>query len=378
MSPPSVPKNEELELEFRKRADFDFIKRALPGVFLYLFAWPVIFIWTGFYEKFPQDTLIFGVLFTLISVLRLIHGKYTEATYDKYYTFWNYSLCFLCMVHASTWGILFYMANLDPVYSELSGLVNLVIAGIATGSVQSLIPKYTLTRFYIAAVILPTAAGTLLLGEQYQLGFICLLFWLYLAGIGRRFRREYERAYKIEKQLYQNQQILDELIRTDPLTKSRNRRDFDEKIVASWQHSSEMNSSVSLLMLDIDHFKTINDTFGHPAGDACLIKFAETVAPLINENGGLLFRYGGEEFAAIMLGKTDSEVANIAEEARKLVEKIVVIESRKVITMTMSVGWCVTTANSTKSLGTMIDLADQALYKAKQTGRNRVIEMQYP
>lgn len=374
MSIAIIPDKKELELEFRRRADFDFIKRALPGVYLYLCAWPVIFFWTGFFEQQLYLSVVFGLLFTITSGLRLLHGKYTGRLYDSKYHFWNSSLVFLCMVHAATWGVLFYMANLDPRFEEISSIVNLVIAGIATGSVQSLIPKYGLTRLYIAAVILPTIVGTLWSGDQFELAFICLLFWLYLAGIGKRFRREYERAYIIEKELYQNQQKLDELNKTDPLTKCRNRRDFDEQLSLKWQHAIDTQKTVSLLMLDIDHFKSINDNYGHPTGDLCLKHFASTLESLIKDNGGALYRYGGEEFSTIILSADEQEILKFAEDIRKRIENTYVTDKHKKIKMTLSIGVCSVAATTNHSITELLDCADRALYKAKQSGRNRVIQ----
>ena len=373
MSFKQLPDKKALDQEFRRRADFDFIKRALPGVLLYICAWPIVFFWTGFADQRPHDSIIFGTIFTVTSLLRLLHGQLTARIYDHHYAIWNSSLTFLCLVHAGAWGILFYLANLNPAYAEISGMVNLVIAGIATGSVQSLIPKYNLTRIYIAFVILPTILATVLAGQQYELGFICVLFWLYLAGVGKRFRREYERAFVIEKELYQNQKELKELNRTDPLTKSRNRRDFDEQIKEAWEHAIETQKTISILMFDIDHFKNINDSHGHPMGDQCLKQFTKTIGPLINDNAGNLFRYGGEEFSTIILCAEESEAVKLAEDARKRVENSPVVADDITVSMTMSVGICWTVADNAKSVEQALESADQALYKAKQSGRNQVI-----
>ena len=126
-------------------------------------------------------------------------------------------------------------------------------------------------------------------------------------------------------------------------------------------------------MFDIDHFKNINDSHGHPMGDQCLKQFTKTIGPLINDNAGNLFRYGGEEFSTIILCAEESEAVKLAEDARKRVENSPVVADDITVSMTMSVGICWTVADNAKSVEQALESADQALYKAKQSGRNQVI-----
>ncbi|BDX08231.1 GGDEF domain-containing protein [Planctobacterium marinum] len=367
----------ELELDFQRRADFDFIKRALPGVYLYLFAWPVIFLSTGFSQKHPDESILFGALFTVVCLLRLVHGKATAKHYEQHYHVWNISLTTLCLTHAGTWGALFYLVNFVPHYAELSILVNLVTAGIASASVQSLITKFKLTCWYISFLLLPLCTGTLLTGEQFQLCFIVFMFWLYLLLVGRRYRREYERAFRIEKTLSEKQIELHRLNRTDPLTQAHNRRYFNEQIDFYWQHCAEQRTHLNLVMLDIDHFKRINDEFGHPTGDQCLKHFVSVISNLTAGNSAELFRYGGEEFAVLLPNADPEKATFFAELARDTLEKSPLILKQDSINMTLSAGVCSVIPEAFKSQELLVELADQALYSAKSAGRNCVQAKQY-
>lgn len=369
--------NNELNLDFQRRADFDFIKRALPGVYLYLFAWPLIFVSTGFYQQRPIESSAFGILFTLVCVLRLLHGRLTATYYEQHYTLWNGSLTTLCLIHAATWGGLFYLVNLSPAYAELSVMVNLVTAGIASASVQSLVPKFRLTRWYISLLLLPLCVGAALAGEDLQLCFIVFMFWLYLMFVGKRYHQEYVRAFKIEKSLSEKQVELHRLNRSDPLTQCYNRRCFNEQIELYWQQSKKGQTELSLVMLDIDHFKRINDEYGHPTGDQCLKHFVNVMTEVAIQFDAELYRYGGEEFAILMPDQSESRATQFAEKAREALPQQPLETSQRSISMTLSAGVCSVIPDQTMSIETLIELADQALYGAKSAGRNRVHTKRY-
>ena len=107
-------------------------------------------------------------------------------------------------------------------------------------------------------------------------------------------------------------------------------------------------------------------------GDQCLKQFVNAIGPLIEDHSGNLFRYGGEEFSTIILGAEEAEAIKLAEDARKRVEKAPVVADDITVKMTVSVGICWTIARSESSVEQVLESADQALYKAKQSGRNQV------
>jgi diguanylate cyclase (GGDEF)-like protein len=168
------------------------------------------------------------------------------------------------------------------------------------------------------------------------------------------------------------------LSHTDGLTGVKNRAYFDERFDLEWRRAHRGRYAIGLLMLDIDHFKNVNDTFGHPGGDECLRQVARTLEVAINRPGDDVFRYGGEEFVVI-LSNTDADgAAHIGEIIRHKVEALKIeFEGRK-IPVTVSIG----ASSMIPELGgggsMLIRNADKALYQAKRDGRNRVCTFENP
>jgi diguanylate cyclase (GGDEF)-like protein len=154
----------------------------------------------------------------------------------------------------------------------------------------------------------------------------------------------------------------------DPLLKIYN-RDFCSKIISE-QSKLDTSSPFSIAMVDIDHFKKVNDTYGHQAGDTVLYAVAQTVKnSLISE--GIVCRYGGEELAIFFPRRTCSEVCKLMEEVRRDVEKTKISTGKKSISVTISIGVS-QRENPDQTVMEVIGAADKALYRAKNGGRNQV------
>ncbi|HXU82585.1 MAG TPA: GGDEF domain-containing protein [Polyangia bacterium] len=158
---------------------------------------------------------------------------------------------------------------------------------------------------------------------------------------------------------------------TDALSGIANRRTFDERLAVEVARANRYGAPLSLVMIDLDHFKELNDTFGHPAGDEVL----KRVAVLIDREkrlGDVVARYGGEEFAAI-LPHTEPRSAMIwAERVRLLIAGTEVRSEAGALNVTASFGVAGAAPDRAEPAG-LIEEADQALYEAKRLGRNRVV-----
>jgi diguanylate cyclase (GGDEF)-like protein len=166
-------------------------------------------------------------------------------------------------------------------------------------------------------------------------------------------------------------QELEHWARFDPLTGVANRRYFAEMVEAEMIRSSRYGRPLSILMMDIDHFKEVNDAYGHHAGDRVLQALCETCKIVLREVD-VVSRWGGEEFA-ILLPETSSAIATqVAERLRDAIESTVVsLETHSPIHFSVSIG-CASRISKDDSMDTVLNLADKALYDAKRTGRNRV------
>jgi len=171
----------------------------------------------------------------------------------------------------------------------------------------------------------------------------------------------------------ENANLLQEVQRlaiTDELTNVLNRRGFDEVAAREFGASKRYSRPLSLIMLDIDRFKAINDVYGHPIGDEILIEIAARARTKIRETD-YISRYGGEEFLILLTEQKPDNAKTVAERIRKSVAEEPFNTSVGKITVTISIG--VTGANSQiSSISMMIKTVDKALYKSKENGRNRV------
>lgn len=178
----------------------------------------------------------------------------------------------------------------------------------------------------------------------------------------------------LRKQLMEANQKLTDPNNFDGLTGVKNRSCFNQQFDHEWRRSQRTGDAVSLLMIDIDNFKTINDTYGHLGGDACLKRVATIIKDAARRLTDGAFRYGGEEFA-VLLAATDVASANsIANTIRKLVEEANIVFDGKRIPVTVSIGVATMTSDETNPQANdiLIVHADNALYQAKKRGRNRV------
>ncbi len=174
-----------------------------------------------------------------------------------------------------------------------------------------------------------------------------------------------------EKSLEEKCQALHAQVAKDPMTQVANRAEFDRMLVNFIAAHQESNLPCSLIMCDIDHFKSINDTFGHQAGDEAIITVSSLLKSMCR-SGDLVARYGGEEFAILCADCTNSAAARKAEEIRKAVTNIKhsCLGNRSI---TVSFGVTVLQAGDTPE--TMLRRADRALLQAKDQGRNQVVQL---
>ncbi len=158
----------------------------------------------------------------------------------------------------------------------------------------------------------------------------------------------------------------------DSMTGCYNKKFFSERLQTEFIYAARQNEPVSLAMLDIDHFKRVNDTYGHPAGDAILRHFAAVVLKSVRTED-LVCRYGGEEFAVIFRKTPTHEAARVAERVRATLEREVHSFQGSRIPVTVSIGIATQQGTRFGSAQDFMKRTDELLYQAKQGGRNRVI-----
>lgn len=197
-----------------------------------------------------------------------------------------------------------------------------------------------------------------------------------LSGRIRESDEERLRGYVRERQKEEVLEDLNKLAIFDPLTGLYNRRQMDETLRTESMRAMQRNGMVGIIMADIDHFKAVNDTYGHKAGDLLLQALAKILQKSVRSADSVC-RYGGEEFVVIMPGASPAILERTAEKIRSRFEKLILKHDSKEIKTTISLG-AASFPQHGNSLGEVLERADQALYRAKRAGRNQVICFQEP
>lgn len=180
------------------------------------------------------------------------------------------------------------------------------------------------------------------------------------------------------RKLEQANQKLQRLASIDELTQLANRRHFDEYLQNEWRRMRRDKLPLALILCDVDYFKSYNDTYGHQAGDDCLQEVAKVLKTVVKRSGDLVARYGGEEFAVILPNTPAKGTVQLAEAIRSHLRQKQLIHPQSSISpyVTLSLGVGVIIPNFEKSPDDLIMMADQALYCAKDEGRDRVVLLQ--
>ncbi len=183
----------------------------------------------------------------------------------------------------------------------------------------------------------------------------------------------YEAMREMQKELELKNAELERLSSQDGLTGIANRRVFDEFITKEWMRGARERKPLSLILIDIDHFKKYNDNYGHQGGDDCLRQVAQALASAVRRPGDLVARYGGEEFAVVM-PDTDAEgAAKIADTLRSRIEELNLRHEYSTTAdhVTISLGVATMIPDAARESDELVAAADKALYEAKEAGRNR-------
>lgn len=182
--------------------------------------------------------------------------------------------------------------------------------------------------------------------------------------------------FELELELEKKNELLNKLSITDELTQLFNRRHLMFALDQELKKSSRYKYPVSCLMLDIDHFKQINDRFGHAVGDAALEKLAEIVRKTIRSID-IACRYGGEEIVIILPHTGFDGAKTAAQRIRTKVEQQTFTDTTPPLTFTVSIGIISVTENDNPTVDTLFQILDKQLYEAKNTGRNKVVGTNY-
>jgi diguanylate cyclase (GGDEF)-like protein len=364
----------------QQRVLLDCAKRVKSGIFVYISLWLAIGVASGMANDQPVFWLANIGIFAINALLRLWLQwnleKWIVTRLQTAKTFFT-ALSFLNVLH---WGVLTSLCVLLPDLQELRVPMLLAACGIAA-SVASVLAIHPLLRVVSPiAVVAPVVIALLVqpTGANALVAVLCSIMVIYFISAARVMYHDYWNALNNSILLEQRAQQLEELSNTDALTKIRNRLYFDVNFASEWKRACRHRWPISILIIDLDHFKQINDQHGHVFGDLCLQTVARLLQSEVQRSGDILARYGGEEFI-IMLTQTGLPNAiAVAERLLKAMSEYTLYNNEHSVPVTGSIGVASAIPTLPDQGYRLINRADQALYQAKARGRNQFAVYEAP
>lgn len=355
-----------------KRIDMDLLVRTIPGMLLYPLLWPVVFLPSGYHQTEPL--LCWGAAGALLglSLLRYLHKVTSDSFYQRSACNWLFVFAILIFLQAVIWGALFALALVKVEMEPLRLSLVLVVSGICSAIMTTLNPRLWIANIAICALLVPGIIAGFVVLQSISITVLLFLYLLYLLLLGKKTHQEYIRAFKIEFQLESQRQDLEQLNKIDPLTHIYNRGHFNTAFEFQWNAAIRSGEQQSLLLIDIDYFKKINDNYGHLIGDECLAHIANTIHKTVRRRTDLIARFGGEEFVVLLSDTSLKKACLIAESIRSSVESERFIFQKVELDISVSIGVACLYPHLSTNPKDLIDLADKALYRAKADGRNCV------
>ncbi|MCK4710677.1 MAG: GGDEF domain-containing protein [Gammaproteobacteria bacterium] len=344
--------------------------QSFPAVFFSLIG---AFIYTAIFWQLPNrdSLLIWLAAFFLSSLIRLVlFIRYRQIKPDNTAILkWETPYYITLMISSLIWGIGTVIICMEQslLYQSITYFFLIGMAGAAL-SVYSAIRYFVISA--IGAILLPATLLFLLQTNttSIMMAIAGILFLLSALRATHVLSKTLHNSFMMTHQLTQANEKAEHLARTDMLTDLNNRRAFTELCKQQLQYCQRKLEPVSMLVLDLDLFKHVNDIHGHAAGDTALQHFSKLMKDAIRSSD-ICGRTGGEEFAILLPNTLLNEATEVAEKLRASIAENPVNTPERSFNITTSIG----IASNHYGLETLLQMADQAMYRAKQSGRNQVI-----
>lgn len=312
----------------------------------------------------------FSFLLVTAMARLFLFGRYRKAAPQAHDVLsWEKPYFITLILSSLTWGVgcLLIMPPDSPVHQAV---VLYFLIGMSGGAISVYSAHRVMTLSTIAAVLLPSTGYFLVTGEFVFVGMAvgAIIFFLSAIRSTGVLGLSLHQNFLMTRQLEISKEEAERLARVDELTGLYNRRAFYEygKVLAN--NSQRNKDELAMVLMDIDNFKTINDSFGHAAGDAALKQIGQILLQRLRKSD-VFARIGGEEFGMLLPLTSLGKAARLAEELRKVIEGTHVAYENESFTITASFG----VTSGVCDIDTLVRQADVAMYQSKESGRNTVI-----
>jgi diguanylate cyclase (GGDEF)-like protein len=347
----------------------DTYRRALIGGLFYLAAWMVVGNYGGAFSRAPTASWLLVLAFTALAMARFARRPPRAADASRLFS-WLQVHWLIVIATTTLWGGVFLWTMLDPAFAPARTAALLTTLGLAIAFAHTYSMRRGFALVGIAALYLPGLV--LLWGDPHDraVALVMSVYLIYVVISLLRSHADYQERLDLDQVLRDQRDLFAQQSRIDPLTELANRRHFADVLANASQRAQSTGAPLCLLLLDIDYFKKINDTYGHAVGDACLIAIAERLRAQFSGEGGLAARLGGEEFGVVLDGHELSAAARRAEVFREeLARQPFELDGIR-LPVTVSLGLAEFDPIVHRHADGLYRAADRAVYRAKSAGRN--------
>ncbi|MCH2157237.1 MAG: GGDEF domain-containing protein [Oleiphilaceae bacterium] len=359
----------------RIKAFNDLANRAKPGIFIYAIVWFAIAFSLNLHESSPLFFQINSGLIVLIFITRLTHlflRKQVDKHNVNFLEMWLTTSILLAALH---WGLMSAWIFYDSELTNIEPPMLIVLAAFAMGGTSTLSISPLIRKLYPVVLFYPSIIYFLWNQNPNDLLYAGLMVtsWGYILIASKSAEHDYWQAISNNLIAEERAKELEKLSVTDPLTQIKNRMFFDAEFEKEWQRGARLKSCLSILMVDLDYFKQINDNYGHVFGDEVLIKVASCLSETLMRPADCVARYGGEEFILLLPNTGEEGASTIAERLTRKVAELHFEHDEKKVQITCSIGGATSYPHPNQDRADLVKRADSALYEAKDQGRNRFI-----
>jgi diguanylate cyclase (GGDEF)-like protein len=354
----------------------DLDRRSVIGAIVYPALWVAITVGTGVAAAWTVPTVVTTLVFVVVATARFVLHWIVTTVPDYHLTRCTFAFRALVLAAVLEFSLLATASLVAPPLEPARDALVLT-AGVMCAAATLTLAIDRCLRWGVPAALLGPSAVTLLARptpEDVTVAFMIIVYFAYVVTASGNVQADYWAASRSALLLQHRAVELEQLSITDELTQLANRRHFDRRLAEEWHRAARTGNTLSVLLVDIDHFKRVNDTHGHQFGDECLKAIAGALRAGVPRLTDLVARYGGEEFVILLVETSLADAVPVAERVRRTVAATTITSHATSLTVTVSIG--VASARPGRrgeSRERVLALADQALYQAKARGRDQVV-----
>ncbi len=358
--------------QLQTHALLDLTNRAKSGILTYPGVWLILSFTYQLDTLHPVFFYVNTGCVAAFCLLRLAHYVAVTRQLPFSVNVLNQWLVITILLAALQWGGMAAWIIYDDRLSALESVILIIMPCFALGGACTLSISSEIRTLYPMFMCLPYIAMLIHDGssESLMLALLSCICLTYIFTASKAANTDYWAAITNHMVAEERAELMEQLSTTDPLTQLKNRMFFDKQFNNEWKRCSRMSCPLSVIMIDLDHFKRLNDNHGHVFGDECLQKAAQAIRHEVSRPSDCVARYGGEEFIALLPNTDEEGCRNLAERMRESVAALDLQAEGVPVTLTCSIGGATITPDFRKDHSNLIKAADEALYHAKNNGRN--------